>query len=104
MWIQVDPPVNQLVKVDEVSGAVTLTVDAGINAEIAEDAVRVTVGGAETRKIDPVTGQILLAVATPGALIVTVGAGAVWVPNDEGVSRLDPVTGATVATITLDLV
>ena len=67
VWIQVDPPVDQFVKVDEVSGAVTLTIDAGPGAAIAGDAVWVTVGGAETRKIDPVTGEVLLVVATPGA-------------------------------------
>ncbi len=102
VWIQVDPPVDQIVKVDEVSGAVTLTIDAGTGAAIADDAVWVTVGGAETRRIDPVTGEVLLTVATPGAYYVTVGAGAVWVPNDQGVSRLDPMFGA-ITTIALDL-
>lgn len=101
VWIQVDPPVDQIVKVDEVSGAVTLTIDAGTGAAIADDAVWVTVGGAETRKIDPVTGEVLLTVATPGANYVTVGAGAVWVPSDQGVSRLDPMSGA-ITTIVLD--
>ena len=103
VWIQVDPPVDQLVKVDEVSGAVTLTVDGGTSAAITGDAVWVTVGGAETHKIDPVTGQVLLAAATPEAYYITVGAGAVWVPSADGVTRLDPVTGEITATITLDL-
>ena len=103
VWIQVDPPVDQIVKVDEVSGAVTMTIDAGTGVAIGDDAVWVTVGGAETRKIDPRTGATLLTVATPGAYYVTLGAGAVWVPSPEGVSRLDPVTGAITHTIPLEL-
>lgn len=102
VWIQVDPPVDQLVKVDEGSGAVTLTIDAGTGAAIAEDAVWVTVGGAETRKIDPMTGEVLLAASTPGAFYVTVGAGAVWVPSPDGISRIDPATGTLVAAIPLN--
>ena len=35
VWIQVDPPVDQIVKVDEVTGAVTLTIDGGTGAAIA---------------------------------------------------------------------
>ena len=69
VWIQVDPPVDQLVKVDEVSGAVTLTVDGGTSAAITGDAVWVTVGGAETHKIDPVTGQVLLGGSDTGRLL-----------------------------------
>ena len=103
VWVQVDPPVDQIVKVDDVSGAVTMTIDAGRGVAIGEDAVWVAVGGGETRKIDPVTGDVLLTVATPDANYLTIGAGAVWVPSETGVSRLDPVTGATTAAIALDL-
>lgn len=102
VWIQVDPPVDQVVKVDEVSGAVTLTVDEGTGVAIGDDAVWVTVSGTETRKIDPASGEVLLTVATPDAYYVTFGADAVWVPSPQGVSRLDPVTGAT-TTIVVDL-
>src|SRR4051812_15380858 len=37
VWIQVDPPVDQIVKVDEASGAVTLTIDGGRGAAIGPD-------------------------------------------------------------------
>jgi hypothetical protein len=37
-WVQVDPPVDQIVKVDEASGAVALTVDAGTGAAVGQDA------------------------------------------------------------------
>lgn len=98
-WIQVDPPVDQLVKVDAASGTVTLTVDGGTGAAIAEDAVWVTVGGRETRKLDPGTGEVLLTATTPSAYYVSVGAGAVWVPAEGGIVRIDPESGAIVATI-----
>jgi len=101
-WIQVDPPVDQLVKVDSASGAVTLRVDGGTSAAIAEDAVWVTVAGEETRKLDPATGAVLLSAPTPGAYYLSVGAGGVWVPADGGIVRLDPTSGASVATIAID--
>ena len=45
---QVDPPVDQLVKVDEVTGEVALTIDGGRSAAMVEDAVWVTVDGPDT--------------------------------------------------------
>ena len=97
-WIQVDPPVDQLVKVDAATGTVTMTVDGGTAAAIGTDAVWVTVGGQETRKIDPVTGEVLLTVATSGSYLA-IGAGSVWVPTTDGIARIDPDTGDVVATI-----
>ena len=76
-----------------------MTVDGGTAAAIGPDAVWVTVGGQETRKIDPETGEVLLTVNTPSAYYVAVGAGSVWVPTTDGVSRIDPDTGDIVATI-----
>ncbi len=101
-WIQVDPPIDQLVKVDAVSGTVTVTIDGGTGAAIAEDAVWVTVGGQETRKLDPETGEVLLTASTPDAYYVSVGAGAVWVPAEGGIARIDQESGAVVATISID--
>ena len=103
VWIQVDPPVDQLVKVDEASGEIAFGIDAGTGASIGDDAMWVTVGGAETHKIDPMTGEVLLVVATPGAYYLTVGAGSVWVPSRDGITRIDPTTGEVTATIPLDV-
>ena len=36
---------------------------------------------------------------TPSAFYVAVGAGSVWVPTTDGVTRIDPDTGDIVATI-----
>ncbi len=102
VWIQVDPPVDQVVKVDEVTGNVAVRIDRGRSAAIARDAVWVTTGS-ETKKIDPITGRVLLTSRTPGASYVAVGAGGVWVPSPDGVTRLDPVTGAADARTDLDV-
>ena len=99
IWIQVDPPTDQIVKVDQASGTIALTVD-GSGVAIAPDALWVAHQGAEVRKVDPATGDVLLTAPAPGALYLTVGAGGVWAPSPDGISRLDPATGQLVATIT----
>lgn len=101
-WIQVDPPVDQVVKVDEVTGKVAVRIDRGRSAAVAPDAVWVATG-TKTQKVDPTTGRVLLTIGTPGASYVTVGAGGVWVPNPDGVTRLDPATAAAVARIDLEV-
>lgn len=101
-WIQVDPPVDQLVKVDEASGEITLRIDGGRGVAVADDAVWVVVDGVETRKMDPMTGEVLVVVQTPDANYVTVGAGSVWVPAPGGISRIDPSTGDLVVTIPVE--
>ena len=94
-WVQVDPPVDELVKVVAESGAVAPGVKGGSGAAIADDAIWVTVAGGTLNKINPHTGKVLLTTKTPGAHYVSVGAGAVWVPTDGGITRVDPRTGAT---------
>src|SRR5215203_1924555 len=73
-WIQVDPPVDQVVKVDEASGEVTLRIDGAWNVAVANDAVWV-VDGSQARKIDPMTGEVLLVAQATEASCVAVGAG-----------------------------
>lgn len=99
-WIQVDPPVDQIVKVDEGTGEVTVTVDGGRDAAIAQDGVWIA-AGSEVRKIDPMTGDVLVS-APVEASYIAVGAGSVWVPSTTGVSRLDPDTAQVAARIRLD--
>jgi YVTN family beta-propeller protein len=102
VWIQVDPPVDQLIKVDAASGEITLRLDGATSAAVADDAMWVTVAGETTRKIDPVTGDVLASASTPGSYYVAVGAGAVWVPDSVGVTRIDPASGGIVATIPVE--
>lgn len=94
-WVQVDPPVDELVKVVAETGAAAPGVKGGSGVAIADDAIWVTVAGETLNKIDPQSGKVLLTTKTPGAHYVTVGAGAVWVPADGGITRVDPRTGAT---------
>ena len=94
-WVQVDPPVDELVKVVAQTGATAPGVKRGSAVAIADDAIWVTVGEETLNKIDPQSGRVLLTTKTPGAHYVSVGAGAVWVPAEGGIIRVDPRTGAT---------
>jgi YVTN family beta-propeller protein len=94
-WIQVDPPVDQVVKVDAATSEVTLRVDGGRGVAIAEDAVWIAVGGEDVRKIDPDTGKVLMKAKVRGSY-VSWGAGAVWVTVDGGIARVNPRSGAVV--------
>jgi virginiamycin B lyase len=93
-WVQVDPPVDELVKIVAKTGAAAPGVKGGSGVAIADDAIWVTVGEETLNKIDPQSGKILLTTKTPGAHYVSVGAGAVWVPTEGGITRVDPRTGA----------
>jgi len=93
-WVQVDPPVDGLVKVGEESGKIAPGVPGGRAVAIADDAIWVTVAGETLKKIDPRSGTVLLTVKAPGANYVSEGAGAVWIPTEGGVARVNPRTGA----------
>lgn len=96
-WIQVDEPVDQLVKVDQASGEVSLAIDGGRGVAIASDAVWVA-NGVDLVKIDPVTCETLLTVPAR-ASYVAVGLGSVWAPSADQLLRFDESTGAPLATI-----
>ena len=93
-WVQVDPPVDGLVKVGEESGKVAPGVPGGRGVAIADDAIWVAVAGETLEKIDPHSGIVLLTAKAPGANYVGEGAGAVWIPTEGGLARMDPRTGA----------
>lgn len=98
-WVQVDPPVDQLVKVDQVTGSVALAINGGRGVAIAPDAVWVAVGGQKLAKIDPFTCETLLSVPA-ASNYVAVGHGSVWASSDNAVLRFDEDTGAPLAEIT----
>jgi len=101
VWVQVDQPVAQLVKIDETTGAIVLRIDHGTSAAEGDGGMWVTVDG-QARKIDAQTGEVLLSTMTSGANYIAVGAGGVWVPGVAAVQRLDPETGAVVATVPVE--
>lgn len=93
-WIQVDPPVDELVKVESASGQAGPGVKGGTAVAIADDALWVTVAGETLQKIDPQSGKVLLTAKTPGAGYVSAGPDAIWVPSEGGIARVDPRSGA----------
>lgn len=57
VWVQLDPPADELIKVDAKTSKVVLRIDGGRNVAIASDGVWVAVGGHELRKIEPMSGR-----------------------------------------------
>lgn len=93
-WIQVDPPVDAVVRVDAASSKVTLQKEGGTGVAITQDAVWMTVAGESLQKISPRTGKVLLTVKAPEAFYVSAGAGSIWVPTAGGIARVNPCSGA----------
>ncbi len=97
-WVQVDPPVDQIVKIDAATETVTLAIDGGRGVAFTSDSVWVAVGGEEVQKIDPESGEVLLAVPLEASYLAA-GLGSIWAPTPDGLVRLDDQTGDVQATI-----
>jgi hypothetical protein len=98
IWVQVDPPVDEMLKVDVSTSQIVLRIPRGRNVAMADDAVWVALGE-EVVKIDPVSGETQLT-APVGGSYLAYGAGSVWVAGPEGaLVRVDPTTGTPVASI-----
>jgi streptogramin lyase len=91
IWIQVDPPVDAVVRIDLATGVSTSAVPLGWRVKSSSDAVWVTCCD-WSAKIDPATGRELKRIPFGGAL--GVADDGVWVWGDKGLIRLDPATGA----------
>lgn len=98
VWVQVDPPIDQIVKIDVATETVALAIDRGRAVTFTSDAVWVAVGGEEVQKLDPESGAVLLAVPL-AANYLAAGLGSIWGPTPEGLVRLDDQTGAVLATV-----
>ena len=103
VWIQVDPPIDQMIKVDAATGSVAMTIDGGAGVAFTDDGVWVALPGqAEIQNLDPVSGEILLSVPGMTAYLAT-GAGSVWaVAFDGNVLRVDAESGELLATIPIE--
>ncbi len=97
-WVQVDPPVDQIVKIDAATETVTLAIDGGRAVAFTSDAVWVAVGGEEVQRLDPDSGELLLTVPLI-AHYLDAGHGSVWAPTPDGLVRLDENTGDVLAAI-----
>lgn len=101
-WIQVDPPVDQVVKVDSLTGEPTVKIDAGRSIGTDGSEVWVARGPAGLVKVDPNTGEELLAVQGGGSY-AAVGGGSVWSLHDGGIGRWNTTTGELLAVIAIDV-
>ena len=103
LWVQVDPPVDQMVKIDLATGNVAMGIDGGAGVAFTDDAVWVALPGeAEIRKLDPLSGETLLSASAESAYLAA-GAGSVWaVGSDGSILRLDPASGELLASIPIE--
>lgn len=101
-WIQLRAP-DQVLKVDQATGDVSLSVAGGIGVAIGHDAVWVSTTEQQLVKIDPVSCETLLSVPAEAAVYFAVGLGSVWAPVGNGdLLRYDEETGDLLATIKTD--
>jgi len=93
LWVQVDPPVDSVVRVDKATGEVVPMVAAGRFAASGPEGLWV-VSGDWLVKIDPTSGAELLKVSSGGAL--DVAEGSVWLRTESGkLLSVDPDSGKT---------
>jgi hypothetical protein len=87
LWIQVDPPVDAIVRIDVATGSATSAVVAGHGPKSGDEGLWV-VGADWLARIDPATGEEMLRVPMGGALAL--GDGAAWLANESGLHRINP--------------
>jgi hypothetical protein len=90
LWVQVDPPVDAIVRIDIKSGKATPAVPGGHHVASGPEGVWVS---SETwlERVEPDDGKRIHRVPIGGD--IALGAGSVWVFNAEGLHRVDPATG-----------
>jgi hypothetical protein len=81
LWIQVDPPVDAIVRIDKVSGFAEPLVPGGWRVRTGEEGLWVSCCDWSS-KIDPQTGEELFRVEEGGLLALA--AGAAWLYTEEG--------------------
>ena len=91
LWIQVDPPVDAIVRVDKRTGEAVPVVPFGQRPEVGPDGLWVSAGDWVV-KVDPSTGEQSRRVPHGGAFTLAEGHG--WLHTDDGdVYRVDVTTG-----------
>jgi hypothetical protein len=93
LWIQVDPPVDAIVRIDAESGVAEPVVSGAIKTRSGAEGVWVACCDGIAR-VDAATGKELLRVPLDGAFALAEGS--VWTLSERGLQRLDPGTGAVV--------
>ena len=90
LWVQVDPPVDAIVRIDVATGFTIPAVPGGWKAKAGPEGLWVVCCDWLVR-VDPATGSEMLRVPMGGAFAL--GDGAAWLMNDAGLHRIDPSTG-----------
>jgi hypothetical protein len=90
LWIQVDPPVDAIVRIDVATGSTAPAVPFGHKARSGSEGLWV-VAGDWLARVEPATGKETLRVPMGGAFALADGA--VWLLNDLGLHRIDASTG-----------
>jgi streptogramin lyase len=93
LWIQVDSPVDAIVRIDVESGVAEPVVSGAIKTRSGAEGVWVACCDGIAR-VDAATGKELLRVPLDGAFALAEGT--VWTLSERGIQRLDPGTGAVV--------
>ncbi len=91
LWIQVDPPVDAIVRIDAETGSAVPAVPGGHEAKSGPEGLWV-IGGGWLARIDPADGKETLRLPMGGRFALAEGS--VWLHNELGVHRIDPETGA----------
>lgn len=90
LWIQVDPPVDAIVRIDVDSGEAQPAVPGGHSVESGPEGLWV-VGEDWLARVDPTTGAEDLRLDIDGEFALAEGS--VWVFNKKGLHRIDPASG-----------
>jgi hypothetical protein len=90
LWIQVDPPVDAIVRIDVATGATTSAVPSGWKPKSGPEGLWVVCCNWLAR-VDPATGHETLRIPMGGAFALADGA--VWLFNDLGLHRIEADSG-----------
>jgi DNA-binding beta-propeller fold protein YncE len=99
LWIQVDPPVDAIVRLDLETQSATPAVRAGHKPESGPEGLWV-LGGGWLARIDPASGEEDLRIPMGGQFALADGAG--WLLNDAGLHRIDITSGRVGEPVPLD--
>jgi hypothetical protein len=93
LWIQVDPPVDAIVRVDVATGAAMPVISGGIDAKSGPEGLWVVCCNGIAR-VDPATGKLELKLELDGAFALAEGS--VWTLSESGLQEVDPQTGMAI--------
>jgi streptogramin lyase len=93
LWIQVDPPVDAIVRIDIKTGVAVPAIPGGVKVKFGKEGLWVACCDGIAR-VDPATGEQLLLVPLDGAFALANGS--VFTLSGQGLQALDPQTGVAV--------